>query len=548
MVAPYAAAAQLVQLEEHGMIRCIAGSASCLVHKADGVIINFDWETGKFQHTDTDKCAEELGASPDQFIDLCLLCGYSVLPVMPELEHEANVMKPVTAKVMLQRANSDAYTMAGRSKDEGYQMLFHKARFAIKHATAFQPKTLEVSQINPELVPPDAHDFVSQRLPNELYWYLIRGLAGPRVLNWRTRMEVLEVPPLDSGMSQTYKDLVNNKLVPLRTQSLVLITHLLHRYYQKRDMDLACWFIEADRKALNIPDNLQMAKQADSWHVTAGDLPSSSSAPLHYAISLLADEGFAKKTVKYHEPNTPAILSKTAELRPNVVWRFLEDRGYIKADHTLSAWGKVLNAALQAAHDNGSLSSADVAQEVEEAVFVALELLRLDVLNTRNMFPMNPYSGQPMRGSDSDKQNVLLYSRVACLLTIQHKAIGYTGPLSRHLLAYHQVVAATRGALRDLVEMHACNLFLAGSVQRKIGPPEMFTDLSFALPFVNEPDAGLGLLVKSYLDELSNDNPRKRAKESVSEWFVHAEDIEGDLQKVWRLFEAVSVEDKHCAR
>lgn len=181
------------------------------------------------------------------------------------------------------------------------------------------------------------------------------------------------------------------------------------------------------------------------------------------------------------------------------------------------------------------------AQEIEEAIFIAFELVRLDCLNTRNMFQSPPYSGQPLRGSETDKQNVLLISRIASLGSLQHKAIGYTGPLSRHVLAYHQITAAVRGALRDLVEMHACNMFLAGSVRRQIGPPKMFSDLAFELPFVNEPDAGLALLVKSFLDELSNDSARKTPRECVAEWFVHAHNIDEDLEKVWNLFEAASL-------
>lgn len=544
MVAPYSAAAQLVELESSNMISGIIGSASSLVHHAEGIILEFDWDNGKFQHTDLDKCADELDVPVPLLTDLILICGYSILPTMPELDMDTNVPRLPTAKSMLrERAGNDVYTFCARSSQEGYQMLYHKARYAVKHATTFQFKSLEVNQINSELAPPDTHDFVSPRLPNELYWYLIRGLAGPRVLNWRTRMEVLELPPLDGGVSQAYRELVNTKLVPLRSQAQVMITHLLHRYYQKNDVDLTCWFSQDSKKALGIPDNLQSAEQADYWHVTMKEMPSSPASPsgsLRYAISALSNDADAKKTVQHHAKHTKWLLCKVPELRPNILWRFLEHRGYINADHSLSAWGRALDVAMKKATDNGSFANPDVAKEVEEAIFVAFELIRLGSLNTTNMFQSPPYSGQPMRGSDKDKQNVLLISRIACLATIQHKAIGYTGPLSRHLLAYHQITAAVRGAVRDLVEMHACNMFLSGSVDRKICPPIMFTDLAFELPFVHEPDAGLGLLVKSYLDELSNESPRQRPKASVMEWFVHAEYIDDDMVKVWKMFEAVS--------
>ena len=541
-VAPYSAAAQLVEFEREGLVTGIMGSASSLVFGAEQLILDWDWDdTKEFRYTDLEMCAEELGVTESQFTDLCLAGGYSILPAIPELDVDSNIPRLEAAKLLMQRANNDTYTMCAQSKDEGYQTLFHKARMAVKHAISFKCKSLEVVQDNFDSAPSDVHEFIGQRLPNELYFYLIRGLAGPRVLNWRTRMEILETPPLDGGLSQTYKDLVNSKLVPLRVQSLVIITHLLHRYYQKHDVDLICWFSENTRKALNVVDNVESAKQANNWHVTAENLPSSpdpNGLPLRYGISTLLNDAEAKKTMTNRPENTPALLSKISELRPNVVWRFLEHRGYLKPDHTLSAWGHALNVALQKAVDNGSMKTAALAQEIEEAIFMAYELIRLNCLNTTNMFQTPPYSGPPMRGSETDKQNALLISRIACLGTFQHGAIGYTGPLSRHLLAYHQVTAAVRGALRDLVEVHACNMFLAGSVKRQIGPPMMFTDLSFSLPFVNEPDAGLALLVKSYLDELSNDG---RKKSNIADWFAHAQDIEGDLEKVWKLFEAVSL-------
>lgn len=540
-VAPYSAAAQLVELERVGHVHSIMGSASCLIHNADGVILDFDWEESKFLHTDLTKCAAELGVTESQFSDLCLISGYSILPTMLELDVESNLPRLETAKHLLQRHNNDPYAVCMQSKEDGYMMHFHHSRFAVKNAISINADTLEVVQVNWDSALSDLHDATGRRLPNELYNYLIRGLIGPRVLNWRTRLEGLETPPLDGGLSQTYRDLVSTKLVPLRAQAQVMITHLLHRYYQKHDVDLICWFNEGSPKALNVADNLESAKKANNWHVLSENLPSATEptgAPLRYAISALLSDADAKKTVTPRPEGAPAPLSKIAELRPNVVWRFLEHREYIKANHTLSAWGKVLHVALQKAADNGSLRTPDLAREIEEAIFVAYELIRLGCLSTSPMFHSPPYSGQPMRGSDTDKQNVILISRVACLAKFRHRAIGYTGPLSRHLLAYHQVAAAVRGALRDLVETHACNMFLAGSVVRRIDKPTMFTDLSFGLPFVEEPDAGLALLVKSYLDELSNDSGRKRA--NIADWFTHAEDIDGDLEKVWKLFEAVS--------
>ena len=44
--------------------------------------------------------------------------------------------------------------------------------------------------------------------------------------------------------------------------------------------------------------------------------------------------------------------------------------------------------------------------------------------------------------------------------------MGYTGPLSRNYLGYHQMVTAVRGSLRDLLEVSLANLLLFGDAER----------------------------------------------------------------------------------
>lgn len=70
------------------------------------------------------------------------------------------------------------------------------------------------------------------------------------------------------------------------------------------------------------------------------------------------------------------------------MWRFLQLRDYVDEKHTLTSWGKVLDS---------TLSSLDPADGHEEAAFLAVELLRLGLLNADTMFPN--YTGAPSGGS-----------------------------------------------------------------------------------------------------------------------------------------------------
>jgi len=82
------------------------------------------------------------------------------------------------------------------------------------------------------------------------------------------------------------------------------------------------------------------------------------------------------------------MLKTKAELALNSIWRSLHLRDYIDETHNLTSWGKVLNAAF---------SSLPPKSDLEEAIFLAIELLRFGLLNSQAMFPT--YSGGPMHGS-----------------------------------------------------------------------------------------------------------------------------------------------------
>src|SRR5437667_5639908 len=69
----------------------------------------------------------------------------------------------------------------------------------------------------------------------------------------------------------------------------------------------------------------------------------------------------------------------------------------------------------------------------------------------------------------------------------------------------------------------------------------------YSLPFMTDNDCGLGIAVKSYLDELAasaepkSENTRAMAKaKGPKEWLMFSENFEGDLEMAFRLWDAVS--------
>lgn len=60
----------------------------------------------------------------------------------------------------------------------------------------------------------------------------------------------------------------------------------------------------------------------------------------------------------------------------------------------------------------------------------------------------------------------MLVSRVAGLGELRHRPIGFTGPLSQHLLGYNSIINVVRQTLRDMVEIASTHMFLTGCCNR----------------------------------------------------------------------------------
>lgn len=65
-----------------------------------------------------------------------------------------------------------------------------------------------------------------------------------------------------------------------------------------------------------------------------------------------------------------------------------------------------------------------------------------------------------------DNANIILISQVCSLLPITHAAAGYSGPLSRHTLAFNSFARSLTRELRSFAEMTLVNLLMAGDADR----------------------------------------------------------------------------------
>lgn len=216
-------------------------------------------------------------------------------------------------------------------------------------------------------IPMDLHEIFTNRLPDEIYFYLSRGLLGPQSLVWLTSGIISEGPPLDNGETTEYKRFVKEVITDGQTgpraTSLALISGVCHSFWSNRKIHGHFWFEGqgggggggGQSKAIqhNSPQTAQLADRVSGWNVSYavveeelrrqnvslptmllivsgadGDFVQSSTIDFALCLGATASERLAART-KGKSGTAHNSLEKKDEVVANVIWRFLELRGYV---------------------------------------------------------------------------------------------------------------------------------------------------------------------------------------------------------------------------
>lgn len=544
---------QMAYLERLGdrFVDAIVGAWEMLLFDVKKVIVKLDTAAETFSWVSKDHVLKFFDVSPTVFLDSALLSGSKFLPAYPIMDSNP-VRQPLKLKMtvdllssyggsantfLLQqegppRPGEDSATAAGQPLSMSYMDRYRRAYMAVKHHCIMTAdgKVEPLDQVN---APGDLHNLIGQRLPDELYHYMGQGLISPKLLNWRTTGEIIEPAPLDGGGSEEYRALVSQKLNRIRATALYLLSQPLTRFYIYKEVSLRTWYDRTNTKVVYDKSSQDLVPDLSSWSLRESSfsgLIKPSSSVISNAVHCLSDPAFVASSL---ESRMGVVLSSKDEVVYNVLWRFFRANDYLDADHLPTRWGKMLFTMLDVLKDQ---------PELHESAFLATELARHELLNCRNMFPT--YSVPPPREDEQDNRNTLLVSRIACLARLDHDAIGFTGPLSRHLLAYGSMVASLRTSLRDLVEAITANMFLTGGAERE---NKFYASVAVTMPFFLHHDCSLGIAVQSYLNALI-DSPEPRTEEvkqgllvkGATQWFPHSLNFAADIQKAFSLWDAVS--------
>lgn len=331
----------------------------------------------------------DLGLSEDQFLDIGILAGFENSPTFPPIQQEQHLIKSVTEMVKYYKTGYAAVNAFGELpavKQSQYLEHYARTRTMIKFSLILSsegtvtpfPLALPPTTTGPHHshttshhitaadVPGDIHEVFTHRLPDEIFFYLSRGLIGPHALVWLTSGQIIENPPLDNGETTEYrrfvKEVITEGSTGPRATALALINSVTNSYWSNRRITGSFWFEPSgppNQRVINHngPQTSALAERVTGWHVTyalieeelrrqnvrcpspiaetlgcAADLfiifALLQSSTIDFALCLGATSTDKLATRTRNRSNVPVpTLEKKDEIVANVIWRFLELRG-----------------------------------------------------------------------------------------------------------------------------------------------------------------------------------------------------------------------------
>ena len=302
---PYRAdAPEMIHHLNQGAIDAVFGSSELFLYGAQKVITKFSTAhetvevTGKtgavqrrselkrdastFTWIEVDQCLKMLGdISTDLFVDALFLAGSSRLETFPPLKDPLQYPQGFTFRNvvdLLLSLNGNVFRLCDhhahntRLSQVNWADRYMRAVQSVKHMIILishdtvKPRSYQNTE-RPMRPPSDLHELVGLALPEELHYYMYRGLIGPRIMGWLVSGNIKITAPHAGGESQQYRKLVKEQLQPLRRQSLSLLAFSINRYYQQKEIVTSVWFDSDGESRFNLRDFPSPKKQISSWRV-----------------------------------------------------------------------------------------------------------------------------------------------------------------------------------------------------------------------------------------------------------------------------------------
>ncbi len=251
-----------------------------------------------FQFTSKRGFIGELGVTEDQFLDVGILVGFNQFPPFPPTVHEQALKATVDMVKYYKSGHAAVSVFSDHPAVKTIQFPDHFARtrsmikFSLILSSEGQVVPLPLAITTPAShghsshqshhptaadIPSDLHEIFTNRLPDEIYYYLSRGLLGPQALVWLTSGQIIENPPLDNGETTEYKRFVKEVITEGQTgpraTALALISNVAHTHWGNKKIQGHFWFEQPNpqtQKAVqhNSQHTVQLAERVTGWNVT----------------------------------------------------------------------------------------------------------------------------------------------------------------------------------------------------------------------------------------------------------------------------------------
>ncbi|ORX35909.1 temperature dependent protein affecting M2 dsRNA replication-domain-containing protein [Kockovaella imperatae] len=518
VISPYLESAQLAYLMKHpkGYIHAMYASTESLLWPVDRVITHIDWANHtNMTFIDKPRLVADVGLNADQFLDVCILAGSAISRTFPPFASDFS-LKTILDLVRQYKSGiavCQAWRQDNQVKALGYIDSFMRARLAVKYSLVLTtegicmplPMVVQPAAAPPPVtladIPADFDEIFSLRLPDELYYHICRGLISPQVVGWLSSGLIVESQPLaDSPDYRRFiKDVITEGHTAPRCTTLALLVDALHPQWKQRRVSAHYYYeppfapIHGSTVPFTDVMTQSLVDKCSSWQVPSSHLENelrrqnSSTIDIKLCIGALSSEELAAQT-KLGKPSRP--MDKKDEIVANVIWRFLDVRGFVAPNHSQTLMGKALHAAC---------SQSRVTDRFQESLYLVLELLRAGVVHGQRWGSADeePLSGGPTSGTEEEQASTLLIMRVLSVLPLSFRPQQWAGPLSRELLVFNSFVRALSKSLRALLEAITVHILLCGDARRN---RDDHLDLMLSQPFQGEVNTGFGILAKTYLD------------------------------------------------
>jgi hypothetical protein len=453
----------------------IMGSQELLLYPiSDCVIRSMNWKDNVVIAISKSHLLSTLNISEQLFVDAFLATGTTFLPAFPGVADPAiyrnqpptirdtlNILRTTEGSVAAACAN---FNDVIQRDDKNWLDKFRQARMAVTHFI-YIAESGEIKVHDYDHLTKDNFEYLGLQLPPELFHYLNTGLIGSRILSWITHLQITVLPTIDGVDSPEYRKLVSSQVRPVKEQAMGLVSSRLSRGISHRPAKMRVWYDQNYTHTINLAD-LSSTPPTPGWagwdikdNVLKEHFPQFSAGSIASEVLALRNADVAKSTIAKNKvkniDSSDSIVSLT-------LWRLLHLRGYVSDSHTLTTWGNALAAAVTSLQ--ATVQKYPDVPHLYEALLVAFEAIRFDLLNTRNKH--KELQNLPMNGTDDDRNCLLLVSRCASLLSLRHQFKGYTGLLDKNLLHFRSLVSEVRGADRDLTEALLVNMFASAVASR----------------------------------------------------------------------------------